>query len=501
MKIARVCAALAFLGAACHPASGQDFLSPMRAVVQVTASSELASGNRDSYGVENIRDDTDRSWAEGVAGNGEGEWVRFDFADPTPVAGFVLRNGYGNLDFYARNNRVKSFKVVFDGGYAETVAVKDSWEFEQYRFAETVTCKSLRFVIGEVYAGDQYDDTCIAELNPVSRPVSDAEAKALIDVRAGGTLRRPAQMGEYLNIWDYRPFSYRDAAKLPGNAAPRLQLTENLPRIDGATALYPLYAAFVQAVYPSAGNTSQLYNPYNRIDSGSAVLVLCGRTEQAYKNLIEGAVDVIFCYEPSREEIESARQKGLRFKLTPVGRDAFVFFVNKNNPLAGLTQQQIRDIYAGRTRNWKGITGRDEPVVAYQRPENSGSQTVLQSIMSGEKIMPPMMEGFAPEMGGMIAGVAQYYNYTGAIGYSFLFYVTKMFDSDGIKTLAIDGVAPARETIANGSYPFVKTAYAVTIEGRESENTKKFIEWITGEQGQYLVDKTGYVPILPVQSF
>jgi hypothetical protein len=108
-----------------------------------------------------------------------------------------------------------------------------------------------------VYAGDRYDDTCIAELNPVSRPVSDAEAKALIDVRAGDddfsfSLQRPARMGEYLNVWDFAPFEGR-AAKL--NAAPRLQLTENLPRIDGATALYPLYAAFVQAVYPSAGNT------------------------------------------------------------------------------------------------------------------------------------------------------------------------------------------------------------------------------------------------------
>jgi hypothetical protein len=96
-----------------------------------------------SYGIGNIWDDTDRSWTEGAAGNGAGEWVRFDFAASTLVAGFVLRNGYGNLDFYARNNRVKSFKVVFDGGYSETVAVKDSREFEQYRFAKTVTCKSV----------------------------------------------------------------------------------------------------------------------------------------------------------------------------------------------------------------------------------------------------------------------------------------------------------------------------------------------------------------------
>ncbi|GMO42644.1 MAG: hypothetical protein Pg6C_04220 [Treponemataceae bacterium] len=493
-----VCAAVFFLDAAYYPVFGQtddrDFRVPKSFIRGgVSASSTLKPGTRDSYGIDNIWDNTDLSWAEGAAGNGIGEWVRFNFSQSTPVAGFVLRNGYGNLDFYVRNNRVKSFTVIFDDGSAETVPVKDSWEFEQYRFSKTRTCKTIQFVIKEVYAGDRYDDTCIAELTLVSRPVTDAEAKSIAEVRSYDALERPASMAEeYLDIWDYLPFNGA-AAKL--DAAPGLRLTDNLPRIDGATALYPVYAAFVQAVYPSSGNTFQLYSPNKGADSKDAVLVLCSRTEQAYKNLIDGKVDVIFCAKPSGEIAGSASQKGLRFKLTPVGREAFVFFVNKNNPLTGLTQQQIRDIYSGKTRNWKSITGRNEPVIAYQRPENSGSQTALQSIMKGEKIMLPMMEAFAVEMGEMVTEVAQYYNYTGAIGYSFLFYVTRMSNSSGVKLLAIDGVAPTRETIASDSYPFANAFYAVTIEGRESENTKKFIEWITGEQGQYLVDKTGYLPV------
>jgi phosphate transport system substrate-binding protein len=69
-----------------------------------------------------------------------------------------------------------------------------------------------------------------------------------------------------------------------------------------------------------------------------------------------------------------------------------------------------------------------------------------------------------------------------------------MFGGSGVKALAVDGVAPTRQTIQNKRYPFVQTVYAITT-GNESENTKKFIEWILSAQGQELVVKTGYTPV------
>jgi phosphate transport system substrate-binding protein len=69
-----------------------------------------------------------------------------------------------------------------------------------------------------------------------------------------------------------------------------------------------------------------------------------------------------------------------------------------------------------------------------------------------------------------------------------------MAGSAGIKTLSIDGIVPNKENIQSNKYPFVQTVYAVTT-GNESENTKKFIEWILSPQGQELAEKTGYTPI------
>jgi phosphate transport system substrate-binding protein len=262
--------------------------------------------------------------------------------------------------------------------------------------------------------------------------------------------------------------------------------------LDGATALYPVYASFVQAIYPDniiGPNGASIYNEFYR------GIVKCTQTPSAYQNLINGDVDIIFCAEPSRRQIEQAAEKGLAFNMTPIGKDAFVFFVNKNNPVNNITFEQIRGIYSGAIINWEDIGGENHDIIPYQRPKDSGSQTVLENIIMGNtRLMEPVSENVAGGMGGIVEKVSNYKNYTNAIGYSFLFFTTEMVRNDEIKLLSINGVMPSRETIRSDEYQFSGTFYAITT-GNESENTKKLIEWILSEEGQYLIERTGYVPI------
>ena len=52
-----------------------------------------------------------------------------------------------------------------------------------------------------------------------------------------------------VNLYHYEPFKEGTlAAKLDEEST--FKITDSLPKLDGATALYPLYAAFAQAVYP-----------------------------------------------------------------------------------------------------------------------------------------------------------------------------------------------------------------------------------------------------------
>jgi phosphate transport system substrate-binding protein len=51
------------------------------------------------------------------------------------------------------------------------------------------------------------------------------------------------------------------------------------------------------------------------------------------------------------------------------------------------------------------------------------------------------------------------------------------------------------ENIQNGEYPIITPLYAVTWKGNENENVQKLLDWVLSEEGQYIVQQTGYVPV------
>lgn len=286
-----------------------------------------------------------------------------------------------------------------------------------------------------------------------------------------------------VDMEQYRPFmDHSNLAELDEPAT--LKLTSDLPRMDGATALYPLYAAFAQEIYPNKG-----YPLYNSEVSLS-------QTPEAYKRLINGEADIIFAAPPSEGQKSMARRNGRELKLTPIGREAFVFFVNGENPVEGLTTEQIRGIYSGEITRWNQVGGENKEIRAFQRPEDSGSQTMLERVMDGRELADPPRENRVSGMGGIIKRTADYRNYKNALGFSFLFYATEMVRDGDIRLLAVDGVMPERTTIANGEYPLATEFYAVTA-GSDNPNVDLLLEWILSPQGQKLIELTGYTPLNP----
>ncbi|EON73091.1 PstS family phosphate ABC transporter substrate-binding protein [Lysinibacillus sphaericus] len=282
-----------------------------------------------------------------------------------------------------------------------------------------------------------------------------------------------------IDVFAYEPFvSQNKVVKSQGS----LQLEEPVPRIDGATAMYPLYAAFVEATYPKKS-----YPPYE-----SEVMV--NRTPVAYHHLIEGDVDLIFAAAPSESQQKRAEMRGLTLDMVPIGREAFVFFVHHKNNVDNLTLEQVKRIYAGEIPNWREVGGDNIAIRAFQRPADSGSQTTLEKIMEDTPIMEAPTEDVASGMGDIIHEVSKYRNYKNAIGYTFRYYSTNMVGNKEIKLLSIDGVAPTKENIRNGTYPLTSEFYAVTV-GTDNPNVTRFVDWIISEEGQTLVDKVGYVPV------
>ena len=299
-----------------------------------------------------------------------------------------------------------------------------------------------------------------------------------------------------LLLWQYEPFA-PDTKAASLDESSTLTLSEDaLLRLDGATALYPVYAGFVQAVYPQGE-----YPLYAATEDGCG-LVTCSGTVDAYQRLIQGDTDLIFVAAPSQEQLDMAAQAEVELHLTPIGREAFVFFVNSKNPVEGLTVEEVQGIYTGQITNWSQVGGKNQSIRPFQRQENSGSQSALLRLMEGLPLIEPEQEDRVGDMGGIIRDVADYRNYANAIGFSFRFYASEMEANDQIRLLALDGVAPTKETIRDGSYPISDSFYAVTAapigqpDPRESDpQLDAFLRWILSEQGQQIIEASGYVGI------
>lgn len=285
-----------------------------------------------------------------------------------------------------------------------------------------------------------------------------------------------------INVHEYLPFEEDSKiVKLDKEASLKFA-PGNLPRLDGAAAVFPVYSAFVNAVYPE---TTELWDgvfEYNNTVGG-------------YIELGLKHTDIFFGAYPSEEQIAEAKANGTEFVYTPIGKDAFVFFVHKDNPIDNLTTEQVQAIYAGEITNWKEVGGENEKIAAYQRNEGSGSQSMLIRFMDGKEIMDPPSEMVNDLMSGIVERVSDYRSKSNSIGFSYRYYLEGIIKNPDIKILSIDGVAPTVENIKNGTYPISGPLYAVTYEGNENENVEKLLEWILSEEGQEIIEKTGYVGI------
>lgn len=265
---------------------------------------------------------------------------------------------------------------------------------------------------------------------------------------------------------------------------------EQMPVLNGAEAAYPIYSAFAECCYENIGKIQQRAKKYG---GQIKMPVRFTNTVVGFEELLTGETDIFFGSKPSEAQYRTAEEKGVELVLTPIGSEAFVFFVNSENPVDGLTSDQIRKIYSGEYTSWKQAGGSNIPILAFQRPEGSGSQTRMEYFMGDVPLKEPLEVEYEMSMAGVIKEVASYENKESAIGYSFRYYVSKMFHDDNIKFLSVDGIYPDAEAIRGGSYPLAGNLYAITLKGNENPAVEPFLEWMTGDQGKQIVNRTGYI--------
>ena len=261
-------------------------------------------------------------------------------------------------------------------------------------------------------------------------------------------------------------------------------LRENFPRIDGSTSLIPLEAGIRAAIFGKS---------IEQAEKDVAHTTTWG----SFKRLLSGDADMIFSTPISAEQQKMADEAGVKLEQVPVVKEAFVFAVNAKNPVDALSRQQIKDIYSGKITNWKQVGGSDEPIIAYQRNTDSGSQNYMIDFMGETPLMDAPTELRPGSMGGLMDVIAPNDGSLGSIGYSVYAYAADMYGTgDNIKFIKVDGAAPTKETIISGEYPLSSYNYAIFRADEPEEGAvRRLAEWMTSYDGQLAAAKAGYATV------
>lgn len=284
-----------------------------------------------------------------------------------------------------------------------------------------------------------------------------------------------------IDVAKYLPFEEESELARTGASIHYTKDDEDLPVLDGAAALVPIYASLIDNIYPEGSVTykggkfsDDNYYGENFADDSK---MKYQNTIRGYNAVVDGTVDLFFSAYPSKEQLESAEEKNVELEIVPIGLEAFVFFVNKKNPVDGLTVDQIRSIYRGEVTNWDQVGGPHKPLYPVTRVQGSGSQTMMEKFMKGE---------FHPKK-------TLFSIFGASIGYSFRFYLSGMVACDDVKMLEVNGVYPNAENIRNGLYPISTSFYVIYRKDNTNPKVKELVDWLLTDEGQKMIEGCGYV--------
>jgi len=179
-----------------------------------------------------------------------------------------------------------------------------------------------------------------------------------------------------------------------------------------------------------------------------------------------------------------------RITLTPVAWDALAVIVHKDNPVKNITMQQLRDLFEGKITNWKQLGGNDVPIELYIRKGKvSGVGRTLRELVFADYNKEFVATHVMPSTGPLEKAIIENPNGIGVTGISS---ARKL--KGKAKVLALDDKEPSYDNIKTGHYLLYRPLYIVTNLEDHNPNVKKFVQFVSSDEGKAIMRKVGTVP-------
>jgi phosphate transport system substrate-binding protein len=214
---------------------------------------------------------------------------------------------------------------------------------------------------------------------------------------------------------------------------------------------------------------------------------------------------------PMSREMKDGEQKafeqryGYRATAVGVAIDALAVFVNKDNPIEGMSLEQVDGVFSvtrscggGDITRWGelGLDGEwaDRPVQLYGRNSVSGTYGYFKEVglCKGD------FKANVNEQPGSASVVQSVSTGLNAIGYSGIGYNTSGVRPIPLSRSGTDYIEPSNENAADGSYPLARFLL-VYVNKSPTEPMqpleREFFRMVLSKQGQEIVNRDGYVPL------
>lgn len=250
-----------------------------------------------------------------------------------------------------------------------------------------------------------------------------------------------------------------------------------------------------ESVFPLA---QKEVTEFMRLYENASIEISPTTSREAIIQLLTGKVATIIV---SRELNEEEKRVVEKYKV-PVhswsfAMDAVAIIVNKKNEVSRMTFGQARDVFSGRTQNWKKLGGASQEIEPFVLSRNSGTSEFFLNTVVHDTLFAETAKRCTTSAQ-LVDIVSIRSNAIGLIGLSWL--------NDNVKAMEVavndssTFAAPYQSSIYQGEYPLRRRVQIMSTDTGYAGLAHGFVTFVTSAQGQKIVRDAGLVPVtMPVK--
>lgn len=239
-------------------------------------------------------------------------------------------------------------------------------------------------------------------------------------------------------------------------------------------------------------NASQaIVEEYMKTNKKARIAVTGGGSGVGIASLINKTADIAMASRNIKSsEVEALKKQGVAVEEVVLGYDGITVIINHNNHIKNLDKKTLAGIFAGEITNWKELGGDDAKIVVLSRDSSSGTHAYFkEEILRGGDKKSVVEYGqdtlYMPSNQAILQEVAKSKYAIGYIGMGYM--------NDTVDSLAVDGVKPTFETVADKTYPIAREVFWYVDSARDGV-TKEVVDFAVSSKGQEIVKEEGFVP-------